>query len=113
MLTVPFTADAAQTFTTTLGDLRVAIAARYNDRNGVWTFDIARAADSVPLVAGVPLLIGQDLLGSYALGIGGMFAIDTSGAATDAGPDDLGDRVQVVWFSPAELAIMADAGAAP
>src|ERR1700690_2176818 len=111
MQTVPFTACPAQTFTTTLGDLRLDIAARYNDRNGVWTFDIKRSVDSVALLSSVPILIGQDMLAPYALGIGPLFAVDASGASLDAGPDDLGGRVTVVWFSVDELAQLIAAGA--
>ncbi len=87
---VPFSNDPAQSFTCTLGGVRYAIDARWNDRIGVWTFDLSRDADQVVLLAGVPLLLGQDVLQPYALGIGGMVGTDLSGAGVDATVDDLG-----------------------
>lgn len=112
MQTLPFTSDPAQSFTVPLGDAKYLIAAQYNDIWGVWTFSLTRAADQVQLLADVPILIGQDMLSSYALGIGGLIATDLSGAFLDAGPDDFGDRVIVTWLSPDELAQLEAAGVA-
>ena len=67
-----------------------------------------------PLISGVPILIGCDLLEPYALGIGSMLAIDQQAAASngpdgflpdseDAGADDLGKRVIVVFIAPGEV----------
>lgn len=109
METLPFTSDPAQAFTVALGGAKYDVVARYNDSAGFWTLDIARAA--VPLVSQVPILIGQDMLGPYALQMGGLVATDLSGAGLDAGPDDLGDRVIVCWLSLDELAAIKDAGA--
>lgn len=111
MLTVPFTSDYAQTFDVVLGGATYSFAARFNDWNGVWTFDITVTATQVQLVAGVPLLIGQDMLAPYALGIGGLTAADMETGGIDAGPDDLGARVIVSWLSPDEIAAIAAAGA--
>jgi hypothetical protein len=103
MLVLPFTSDPARSFTTQLGDEKHTIEARYNDRSESWTFDIVRDADQVTLVTGVPLLLGGDMLAPYSLLIGGLVAADLGGTDTDAGPDDLGDRVIVVWLSNDEL----------
>lgn len=106
MLVVPFTSDPAQSFTVQLGDGKYIIDARYNDRSKSWTFDLTRDADQVMLVAGVPLLLGGDLLAPYPFNIGALTAVDSSQADVEAGPDDLGERALVVWASPLELAIM-------
>lgn len=111
MLIVPFTSDYSQTFDVVLGDATYSFAARYNDINGIWTFDITLTATQVGLVAGVPLLIGQDMLGPYALGIGALVATDTTTGGIDAGTDDLGTRVTVSWLSPAEVAQLVALGA--
>jgi hypothetical protein len=104
MLNVPFTPDYDQRFTSQLGDVRYVFDARWNERGQVWTLDIARESDGVQLIAGVPLLGGQDCLAPYALGIGGLFPIDLSLTDSDPGPDDFGERVIVTWFSNDELA---------
>jgi hypothetical protein len=103
---LPFTDDPAQSFTVALGGAKFLIEARYNDVAGFWTFDMTAEPSQVQLLAGVPILIGQDLLAPYALGIGGFFATDNVSGGVDAGPDDLGGRVTVTWLSPAELALI-------
>ena len=110
-LVLPFTSDPSQSFTVPLGGPKFLIEARYNDLGAMWTFDITTEPAQVVLAVGIPLLIGQDMLSSYALGIGGLIASDTQTGGIDAGPDDLGDRVIVAWFSEAELAILAANGA--
>lgn len=111
MLTVPFTSDPSQTFDVVLGETKFTIAARYNDEGGSWTFDLTRDSDGEVLLTSVPLLIGEDMLGAYALGYGGLLAEDLSGTGEDAGPDDLGTRVVVRWLSEDELAQLREAGA--
>ena len=111
MQVIPFTADPAQSFNVTLGTARVTIDARFSDYSQSWTFDLTLADTQTLVLTNVPVLIGQDLLSSYPLGLGGLVAADLSGAGIDAGPDDFGDRVQVSWFSPAELAVLVAAGA--
>lgn len=104
MLVIPFTSDPAQDFTLALGEAKYRLEARWNDRSESWTLDIIRDADEETLVVGVPLLIGQDILKPYALGIGGMAVTDLANTGLDAGPEDLGTRVIVTWFSEEELA---------
>lgn len=108
---VPFTSDPSQTFDVVLGETKFTIAARYNDEGASWTFDLALESDGLALLTNVPLLIGEDMLGAYALGYGGLVATDLDGAGVDAGADDLGSRVVVTWFSEAELAAIRAAGA--
>ncbi len=107
MLVVPFTSDYDQTFRTQLGDATYVIDARWNERGQRWTFDLTRDSDSVLLVAGVPLLLGQDVLSPYALGIGGMVVGDLSGTLSDPGPDDFDVRCPVVYLTPDELALLS------
>ncbi len=50
---------------------------------GGWTLDIADAAGE-PIVSGIPLITGADLLEQYAyLGIGGALYVATDGNASD------------------------------
>jgi hypothetical protein len=99
---IPFTADPAQSFTVPLGDERFVLDVRYNEE-GVWTLDLTRDSDGVQLLASVPLLLGQDVLSSYALGIGGIVLVDLDGTVTDAGPEDFSERVVALWLTESEL----------
>lgn len=107
---IPFTSDPAQSFRVSLDGNKYQIDARYNDRSGQWTLDITTEPDGTLLVAGIPILIGQDMLAPYVLGIGGLAATDLQTGGVDAGPDDLGDRVTVTWFNEDEMAILRAAG---
>jgi hypothetical protein len=126
MQVVPFTSDPWQTFSCTLNGTEYGFAANYNDRNGVWSFDLSLKATETGLVAGVPILLGCDLLAPFGLGIGKLLAVDLAAAPawilppngdplhpisayqmTDADPltlfnDDLGARVIVVYLVPGE-----------
>jgi hypothetical protein len=109
MQIIPFTSDPFQGFTVPLGDARYTFDVRYNE-TGVWTFDLTRESDGAMLLSSVPILLGQDILEPYALGLGGLMAVDLGGETLDAGADDMGVRVVVGWFSTEELAALRDAG---
>jgi hypothetical protein len=113
MLQLPFTSDPWRTFSTVLSGTEYGFATHYNERAGYWVFDLSVEKSGQVLVAGVPILIGCNLLAPYGLGIGSLFAIDTAASAaveatgrlpqsTDAGPDDLGTRVVVIYLAPGE-----------
>lgn len=106
MLELPVTSDSAQSFTTQLNDAKYTFDILYNDRSGVWTMSLTDTATQVLIAASLPLVIGQGLLDSYNLGIGELFAVDTSGLGNDAGPDDLGARVKLYWASEEEKAAL-------
>lgn len=103
IIELPFSSDPAQTFTTQLGDVKYFFEAKYNDRSGVWTVDIADAVSQATLVQSLPLVLGQDLLEPYNFGMGSLLVVDTSGRGVEAGPEDLGDRIKVFWFSADEV----------
>jgi hypothetical protein len=113
MLVVPFTSVSWDKFSTVLDGVEYGFRPSFNTRNGVWSFDLSLEKTGAVLAAGVPILIGCDMLAPYALGIGSLFAVDlaavsapeTSGIlpqSVDAGPDDLGTRVIVVYAAPGE-----------
>ena len=125
MLIVPFTSTPWETFSCALDGTTYRFSTNYNERNGVWSFDLYDDTTGAPLALGVPILLGCDLLAPYGLGIGSMYAVDmaaTAGSAlvgttgtvgpvlqmTDADPlgafnDDLGNRVKVVFLAPGEV----------
>lgn len=110
MLILPLTSEPAWSVTTDLGEDKFTIATKYNDRSSSWTFDLIRDVDQVKVLSGVPVLLGQDMLAPYAMGIGGMIASDLGNRETDAGPDDLGDRVIVAYVTQLELFELGLAG---
>jgi hypothetical protein len=103
ILELPFSNDPAQVFTIQLGDAKFVFDSKYNDRSGVWTLDLYDAATKALIVASLPLVIGQDLLEPYNFDMGSILCVDTTGQGMDAGPDELGDRVKVYWFSADEV----------
>lgn len=114
MVTIPFTSDAWRSFSTVLNEVEYTFTQRFNELNQRWYFDLGLEATGETLVAGVPILIGCDLLEPYALGIGSMLAVDSQAAtvdgpegflpdAIDAGAEDLGTRVVVVYLAPGEV----------
>lgn len=103
ILELPLAADPAQSFTCQLGTVKYFFVVRYNSRNGVWTMDLSYDASREPIIVGVPIVLGVDLLGAYNFNIGSLIAVDTSGTARDATADDLGSRVLLYWVSADEV----------
>jgi hypothetical protein len=114
MQRIPFTSDPNATFTASIDGVDYQFDTLYNERASVWTFDLSLAKTGAPLVTGVPILLGCDLLAPYGLDIGSLYAVDLTAAAqreqaghrsqpVDAGPEDLGVRVMVVYLAPGEV----------
>ena len=114
MQLVPFTSDPWRSFSTGLNGVEYRFDCNFNERNQRWAFDLSLESTGQMLAAGVPILLGCDLLLPYGLGIGSLVAIDNAAAAAtegagilpqavDAGPEDLGTRVQVVYLAPGDV----------
>ena len=72
---------------------------RYNDRMSVWLMDIADTGGN-DVLSGVPLLTNCDLIGRFrsdALPPGRFLAFDTTGNAANAGRNDLGNNVKLLY----------------
>ena len=102
MVIVPFISEK-QIFTCQLGDFFFRFRTVFNDATGVWHFDLFDAQTDEVICYQIPILIGHGLLQPLNLGIGSMIAADMSAMGLDAGPDDLGSRVIVAYYTPAEL----------
>jgi hypothetical protein len=90
-----------QTFTIALGGVTYTLTFRWNTQNAAWTMDIGDAAGS-PLVSGIPVITGADLLAQYGyLGFSGQLV-----AQTDNDPDavptfeNLGTNGHLFYLSP-------------
>lgn len=82
---------AAQSFSVTLVGVTYSMKVRWCVPSACWILDIADTND-VPIVSGIPMITGADLLEQYGyLGIGGMLFVQTDND-TNAVPtyDNLG-----------------------
>lgn len=76
---------AGQTFAVTLAGTDYNMKVRWNAASSCWILDISDATEN-PLVSGIPMVTGADLLEQYAyLGIGGQLFVQTDND-TDAVP---------------------------
>ncbi|WFC66425.1 hypothetical protein EUC41_08915 [Achromobacter denitrificans] len=95
---IPLSADS-QRFTITLSGVIYNLALTWRSGTG-WVLDIADAS-SVPLVSGIPLVTGTDLLGQFRhLGIGGRLVVLVEGDIA-AVPDysDLGTEGKLYFLT--------------
>lgn len=93
------------TFACELEGVSYTFAFRWNDRDGGWYMEISDATGD-PIVSGIKVVIGILLLGratSKLLPPGDLLAIDTAATNTDPGFEDIGRRVQITYFTAAEL----------
>lgn len=92
----------AQVFFIQLANVLYQLSLRWNSVSNCWVFDLA-GADEAPLLNGVPIVTGTDLLGQFAyLGIAGGLVALTEGNP-DAVPtfQNLGDAGNL-YFVPNE-----------
>lgn len=75
-------ANDPQTLQIPLGGIVYTLTVQFNSIAGSWTLDIADA-QRVPIVSGIPMVTGVDLLEQYAyLGIGGRLEVQSDGDVT-------------------------------
>lgn len=93
---------APQRFAIALAGTSYRLTVQYRDAAMAgWILDIADINDN-PILAGIPLVTGTDLLGQYAtLGFGGSLFVGTDGDP-DAVPTfgDLGQTAHVYFLTP-------------
>lgn len=78
---------------------------RWNGRDEAWYLDVS-TEDGNPIRTGIKVVLGA-LLGGRVVSddfpLGVFQAVDTTNAGAEAGFDDLGDRVQIYFYSFDEL----------
>jgi predicted Zn-dependent protease with MMP-like domain len=97
---IPLTPDP-QRFTVTLSGVDYRMTVQYRDAGGAgWVLDIADATNQ-PLVSGVPLVTGADLLGQYRhLDFGGRLWVQGAANPDDVPTfEDLGIGSHVFWVT--------------
>jgi hypothetical protein len=91
---------------TTLDGADYLLTFRYNARDFSWYLDLADQ-DGAAIVSGIHLVEGWDLLRRCVdprRPPGLLMANDVTGAGGEAGPNDLGTRVELLYFTAAEVA---------
>lgn len=111
MVLIPFTSEKEQ-FNCQLGNYLFRFSTLYNDVENVWHFDLVDAQTNEVICYQIAVLLGEDLLYPLNLGIGAMFAADMSATGIDAGPDDLGERIIVAYYTEEEKAAFVPANEA-
>lgn len=104
MFEIPVSADAAQVFTTQLGDFRYVFDIQWNDRSQQFSLTLSNEDTQQVYFEGLPIVLGTDLLEPYNYAIGSLLVIDTSNTGREATLDDFGDRVKIYWFTEDEKA---------
>lgn len=106
---IPLTNDPSIIFEITLNTRLLGFQTKYNDRGAsdtlpYWTVDILEGG--VPVIVGVPLVLGANLLRAYNLGLGGLVMIDRTDTNTDATDESLGDTTVLLYYTPDEVAVL-------
>lgn len=108
MVIIPFSGIPKEDVDFNLNGLEVTLQARYSDVADCWgltildrTFDPPR-----PILEGVTLVTGVDVLHPFAIGLGGLACVSTDGSGVDPGQGELGQRVKVVYLTPDEVAAL-------
>lgn len=100
--------NAVPSFTQTvlLEDVNYRLRFDWNDRSSRWYFSLLDSTDD-PIVAGICMVVGKPLLQGATTDIrctpGDFFAVDTSGKAKEAGFNDLGVRVLLIYVPGSDL----------
>lgn len=101
---VPFTGIPQESMSIVLGGRTLRVRARYANLTNTWTLDVMddSGTSPIPLVMGVPILMGVDIIKPYRLEIGSLYAEANSDRREDAGRGDLGSRINLVHYAPGE-----------
>lgn len=103
ILDLQITSEPCQRFEITLGELDYSVEIKFNDRSGVWTIDLNEVVTSKILFAGVPLLLGEDLLSPYNYNIGKLMLLNNSAEFKDATSENLGSSLSLYYLTDDEL----------
>ena len=94
------------TFQCTLDNLVYNFEVRWNTDWSYWTFDMLTLTNA-PLLYGIKILLSYPLIRRFfipALPGGEIMAVDTTNTLERVGRNDLGNSVQLVYFTNKDLA---------
>lgn len=92
---LPMTADASQEFVSTIDGVKYLFRVQLNVRADIWTIDVNTVAD-IPIIAGMPLVMGVDLLSTERFARGILFLVDYSGQGVDPTADNI-SNYGLIW----------------
>lgn len=101
MLEIPLTNAPAQEFSITIGDNTYGLRVIFNSRGGFWSLNIAQ--DNLPIVNGIGLLGGVDIVKQYPINISNVFIVNLDDDTQDATVDNLGTTCKLLVLTDAEL----------
>ena len=106
MLDIPFSGAAKENLDINLGGQELTLSVRYASISDSWAMDVLDRSvnPSTPLLTGVRIVVGVDMLAPYALELGSLYAINLTSPGNDPGREDLGSAVRVVYLTEAEAA---------
>ena len=93
-------------FSSVLDGTQYIFNVRWNVRDAAWYFDLM-AEDETPIRSGIKIVLGTSLGASSTAAFfqnNILVALDLLNSSRDAGLDDLGTRVRVLWSSLDDLA---------
>lgn len=92
---LPMTDEPSQEFTCEIGDANYLFRIQLNVRGDVWTMDVS-TADDEPILQGVALTLGVDLLANERFTHGVLFLVDYTGLNNDPTGDNLAEY-GLIW----------------
>lgn len=95
MYELPMTGDPSQEFICEIGGNKYLFRVQLNVRGDLWTLDV-NTFDDTPIVQGIPLALGADLLATERFTYGTLFVVDYSGNEADPNADNLADY-GLIW----------------
>lgn len=102
---IPFTGVPRESMDVILAGRSLRLRSRYANLVGTWRLDIEDldGDDPTPILTGIPIVVGVDLLAPYGLGLGSLFAEATERSGDDPKRGELGGRVSLIHYAPSEL----------
>lgn len=100
LLKLPLRSDIPKyEFRIDLDGVTYTLAFRFNFRMTRWIMDL-KTENNIPVIMGIPVLIGTDILERYQssdLPPGNLFAVNLEDDFVEAGEDDLGNNVIIMY----------------
>ena len=105
MIEIPLTGMPKESVDLVLAERPVTIRTRYANLLGTWSMDILdrETTPPTPLLQGVVITVGVDLLQPYALRLGVMKAVAVDRPGRDPGEGELGSRVKLLHGTAEEF----------